>query len=104
MAWSEEFFTRRRFTSKLKHLVLQRYVKEFAYHLGSARSVVYYVDGFAGAGVYEDASIREEGSPLLVARLAQQIKESVRPFDLRCLNVESNRRRFQSLQLATEPF
>lgn len=104
MAWSEQFFTRRRLTSKLKHLVLQRYVKEYAYHLGSKRPVVYYVDGFAGAGLYEDESIREEGSPLLIARLAQQIKASPRPFDLRCLNVESNRKRFQSLERATEIF
>jgi three-Cys-motif partner protein len=105
MEWSEQFFfTRRRLTSKLKHLVLQGYVKEFAYHLGSVRRVVYYVDGFAGAGTYSDAAIREDGSPLLIAKLAQQIKTSSRPFDLRCLNVESNRRRFASLESATEPF
>ncbi len=49
MPWDDEFFTeRRRLTSKLKHFVLRRYVKEFAYHLGT----VYYVDGFAGAGEY----------------------------------------------------
>lgn len=45
MAWSEKFFTQRRLTSKLKHFVLQRYVKEFALHLGSVRPLVYYVDG-----------------------------------------------------------
>src|SRR5712671_4749242 len=104
MEWSEQFFTQRRLTSKLKHLVLRPYVKEFAYHLGSARRVVYYVDGFAGAGVYREGSFSEDGSPLLIARLAQNINTSLGPFELRCLNVESNRKRFASLEKATESF
>src|SRR4051812_32768226 len=104
MAWSEKFFTQRRLTSKLKHFVLQRYVKEFALHLGSVRPLVYYVDGFAGAGVYEHGDLREDGSPLLIAKLAEHIKTWQRPFDIRCLNVESNRKRFNSLQAATAPY
>src|SRR5580700_8813746 len=105
MAWSEQFFAQRRLTSKLKHLVLQAYVKEFAYHLGSVRPVVYYVDGFAGAGSYEvDETTQEDGSPLLIARLAEQVKASSHPLDLRCLNVESNRKRFNSLEEATKKF
>lgn len=52
-SWRQAFFTERRLTSKLKHLVLERYVKEFAYHLGSAYTTVYYVDGFAGPGAYQ---------------------------------------------------
>lgn len=51
-SWDSAFFDPRRRTSKLKHLVLGPYFKEFAYHLGSARPVIYYVDGFAGAGAY----------------------------------------------------
>src|SRR5438067_1372665 len=104
MEWSEQFFTQRRLTSKLKHLVLRAYVKEFAYHLGSVRPAVYYVDGFAGAGVYRLGASSEDGSPLLIARLAQQIRASSRPFDLRCVNVESNLKRFRSLEQATQPF
>lgn len=103
MEWSKQFFTRRRLTSKLKHLVLQSYVKEFAYYLGSARRVVYYVDGFAGPGVYRGANA-EDGSPLLIASLAQQIANSPHPFELRCLNVESDPDRFESLEQATRPF
>jgi three-Cys-motif partner protein len=104
MSWSEEFFNQRRLTSKLKHLVLQGYVKEFAYHLGSVQPTVYYVDGFAGAGAYVQEAKREDGSPLLVAKLAQEIKTSPRPFNLRCLNVESNRKRFISLEEETSAF
>lgn len=103
--WSEEFFRQRRLTSKLKHLVLQAYVKEFAYHLGSVRRLVYYVDGFAGAGLYRhNAGAEEDGSPLLIARLAQKLRTYSRPIELRCLNVESHAGRFKSLEEATEPF
>jgi three-Cys-motif partner protein len=106
MQWSEQFFSeQRRLTSKLKHLVLQAYVKEFAYHLGSVRSLIYYVDGFAGAGIYGHGDDGEDGSPLLIAKLAEKISSSrSRPFQLQCLNVESNRRRFTSLEEATKPY
>jgi three-Cys-motif partner protein len=105
MDWSKKFFTRRRLTSKLKHLVLERYVKEFAYHLGSARGVIYYVDGFAGPGMYRSPGGEDDpGSPLLVARLAQQIASSQHPFELHCLNVEADPDRFVSLEEVTKPF
>src|SRR5438045_1523024 len=102
MAWDDEFFIRRRLTSKLKHYVLRRYVKEFAYHLGSTNPTVYYVDGFAGSGVYEETA--EDGSPLLIARLAQELRTGPNPVTLRCINVEDARRRFDDLEAATRPF
>lgn len=104
MAWDRQFFDQRRLTSKLKHIVLSGYVKEFAYHLGSVRDVIYYTDGFAGAGSYAHGSTSEDGSPLLIARQAKQIRMSAHPFNLRCLNVEANRKRFESLEAATAPF
>ena len=39
MTWDDEFFESRRLTSKLKHYVLRRYVKEFAYHLGPSTTL-----------------------------------------------------------------
>jgi three-Cys-motif partner protein len=105
MTWDHEFFSgERRLTSKLKHLVLRPYVKEFAYHLGSVHPIVYYVDGFAGAGVYTSESNREDGSPLLIARLAQELRTAPRGIQLRCLNVEADRERFESLEAATDGF
>jgi three-Cys-motif partner protein len=103
MEWSDEFFAERRLTSKLKHLVLRRYVKEFAYHLGSVNPTVYYVDGFAGAGVYTGPP-REEGSPLLIARLARDLRSGPNAVALRCINVEADKGRFESLQSATQEF
>ena len=102
MEWSDEFFTQRRLTSKLKHLVLKRYVKEFAYHLGSTNPKVYYVDGFAGPGTYGPPP--EDGSPLLIARLARELRTVPKPINLRCINVEAKARFFKSLQTATEEF
>jgi three-Cys-motif partner protein len=101
--------------------VLRRYVKEFAYHLGSVNPTVYYVDGFAGAGVYTDvrqddspppllideprpAPRQEEGSPLLIARLAREIRTGPNAVTLRCINVEADKGRFESLQSATQEF
>jgi len=105
MTWDHEFFSgERRLTSKLKHLVLRPYVKEFAYHLSSVHPIVYYVDGFAGAGVYTSESHREDGSPLLIARLAQELRTAPRGIQLRCLNLEADRERFDSLEAATDPF
>jgi len=103
MEWSDEFFAERRLTSKLKHLVLRRYVKEFAYHLGSTNPTVYYIDGFAGAGVYSGPP-REDGSPLLIARLAGEVRTGPNAVTLRCINVEADKGRFESLEAGTEEF
>lgn len=106
-SWRERFFAERRLTSKLKHLVLRDYVREFAYHLGTIRGTVYYIDGFAGPGVYRSPSGPEEkGSPLLIAELAEQIRTSRTPFNLRCLNVDkvpTSHRRLESETAAFRP-
>ncbi len=104
-SWHQAFFSQRRLTSKLKHLTLSAYMKEFAYHLGSARPTVYYVDGFAGAGAYRGPGGTEEaGSPILIARLAKKIMASDARFRLRCINVEANRPRYHQLVAATRDF
>ncbi len=103
MGWSNEFFTEpRRLTSKLKHYVLERYVKEFAYYLGSTNRVVYYVDGFAGSGTYKETG--EDGSPLLIARLARRLQTGPNSVTLRCINVEEDKGRFENLAAATADF
>lgn len=100
-AWDSAFFERRRRTSKLKHFVLEPYFREFAYHLGSACPVIYYVDGFAGAGAYArgDGGV-DLGSPVLIAKFADGLLTTA-SFQVRCLNVEANRKRYKDLQAAT---
>lgn len=103
--WKRAFFEERKLTSALKHLILKRYVKEFAYHLGRPRGAVYYVDGFAGRGSYRgsDGTI-EPGSPLLIAKLAETIRTSPTPFELRCLSVEEALASHRELERVTAPF
>jgi three-Cys-motif partner protein len=55
---------------------------------GSGNSRLYYVDGFAGRGVYGKEPPFEEGSPLKIARLAQRIKDEERKYRLYCLSSE----------------
>lgn len=104
-AWDSAFFDRRRRTSKLKHLVLAPYFKEFAYHLGSARPVIYYVDGFAGSGSFgrADGGV-DHGSPVLIAQFADALLEGSSTFQVRCLNIEATRKRYRELCAATAGF
>jgi len=57
------------------------------------------VDGFAGKGRYEDG---HEGSPLVMARIADECANWTKPVKLRLVNVESKRKNFASLAEATE--
>lgn len=104
--WHEAFFDGpRRLTSKVKHLILQSYVKEFVFHLGSVRRILYYIDGFAGPGIYQRAEGEiEYGSPVRIAEFARQLQESQRPFTLKCLNVEADRKHYRRLVEATAAF
>ena len=66
--------------------------------VGSQSPLVYCVDGFAGAGVYEDGSL---GSPLLMAKLADDAASWSHPINLKIVNVESDRENFLSLSERT---
>ncbi|MHB0963620.1 MAG: three-Cys-motif partner protein TcmP [Gemmatimonadaceae bacterium] len=63
---ADEFFGAPRDWSRWKHLIVQKYLRIWAYKLGSTSRVLVFVDGCAGAGRYVDGS---EGSPLLAAKL-----------------------------------
>lgn len=104
-SWHRAFFIERHLTSKLKHIILRRYVKEFAYHLGSAHTAVYYVDGFAGPGEYRNSTGQaEKGSPLLMAELAREIATTQGKFRMKCLNVEADRKNYTDLESVTAPY
>jgi three-Cys-motif partner protein len=59
---------------------------------------VYYVDGFAGRGIYNDGS---KGSPLLAAELARKYRNQQKKYQLNCINVEADSENFQNLEKAT---
>lgn len=74
-AESQEFFRQKRAAAIFKHGVLQRYVVPWAMKTGSTSTHhrVVVVDGYAGAGLYDDGS---PGSPILMARIARKMRPS----------------------------
>lgn len=100
---SKGFFDHRREWSKWKHEILRRYLPKFAGHLQKRFPVIYYVDGFAGAGRY-DESPPVDGSPLIAARIAENMATFKKQYDLRCINVEPEAELFAVLCEALASF
>jgi len=98
---TDPFFEELKDWSQLKLRILEKYVTPYCYKLGSRAPKIYYIDGFAGRGVYEDGS---KGSPVLVADLAMQFRSEKRRFELKCMNVEINPSHFENLSKNTEKF
>ena len=52
---SDSYFVERKEWSARKHELVSSYLESFTKILGgSSRGIVYYVDGFAGRGMYDD--------------------------------------------------
>jgi len=81
---TENFFASPQGAAIVKHTVLKAYIRLFVNKLGSTHDTVYYLDGYAGPGVYGDGS---HGSPKLAAEVADLVAE-IR--DLRCTFVEKD--------------
>lgn len=95
---TDPFFKSPKVWSRRKHRLLRKYLTPFVAKVGSQSPLVYCVDGFAGAGVYEDGSL---GSPLLMAKLADDAASWSHPINLKIVNVESDRENFLSLSERT---
>lgn len=97
------FFDEQKDWSKRKLAIVQKYLAGFAKILGSTTSqpCVYYVDGFAGKGIYEDGA---KGSPVLAAELAQDYRDNLKKYKLNCINVEEDPKNFKNLELSTTQF
>ena len=98
-----EFFSELKEWSERKLRLLEKYVEPAARILGSSHGLVYYVDGFAGRGVYDDGA-QTKGSPVRIANLAEKFERENRPYKLICINVEANLDNFLNLVASTEPF
>ncbi len=88
--------------SERKHAVLKEYLPAFCRALSkqAGANSIWYVDGYAGTGVYRDPDNPDApeaaGSPVLAARITQEL-----PYPIQCLNVEGDRENFESLQRET---
>ena len=87
--------------SRWKHAILIEYLKAMAAILRSWGQI-YYVDGFAGPGIYTDDGA--SGSPVLAARHARELTLSDADYSLKCINVELNANVFQNLENSTAEF
>lgn len=90
MPANDGFFDRRRPPAAFKHGILSRYPRVFASKLGSKGRVV-FLDGYAGAGRYEDGS---PASPVLFARTALSSQQR----NVRAIFVEQDAGRCASLR------
>ncbi len=96
-----DFHDSRKTWSRIKHSILGTYLSLLLGKLGRPDEHVYYVDGFAGQGRYEDG---EDGSPLIAAKLAENPVQKSRREVLRCINVEQNPATFSNLVEATAAY
>lgn len=95
---SQEFFDELREWSERKLQILEKYIDPFVKVLGKPVPQVYYVDAFAGAGVYRDGEI---GSAIRAAELALSYQKQGKPYRLKCINIESNKENFENLEINT---
>ncbi|MHB0923723.1 MAG: three-Cys-motif partner protein TcmP [Bellilinea sp.] len=100
---SDNFFQEQKDWSKRKLSIIQLYLAGFTKILGSStsQSCVYYVDGFAGKGVYDDGS---KGSPVLAAEMSQTYRNQQKKYQLNCINIEADNVNFQNLENSTTQY
>lgn len=105
MATKRTYFDELKEWSARKLHVLTKYldpaVKILPHTQRQAHKTVYYVDGFAGRGVYEDGS---KGSPVLAAEHAQRLLDERKPYMLSCVNVEEDVENYTNLCRETARF
>lgn len=99
MAGNDEFHLYRREWSDRKHLIVRDYLAAAARILGTQAGEVFFVDGFAGQGFFDDGTPQ---SSVLSALLALATADKGK-YLLRCINVEADPAAFIKLQAATSP-
>lgn len=103
MTATEKFFEKRKPAAVFKHALLDGYVTVFS-AMTSTRSAgnrVWYIDGYAGPGIYDPqpGEPRQIGSPLLALATAQKLAALSSPRDLRCAFIEKKRGHAQKLEV-----
>lgn len=94
------FFEQRKAPAVLKHVLLEQYVAPMLGMTGStsANGRVVYLDGYAGAGRYEDGT---PGSPMLAMQIA---KKQLPSRILDCVFIEKERTSYRLLQQVTDEY
>lgn len=95
MTSHDEFFTEQQPVAVFKHTLLSHYLTVWASKLGSRNPELAFIDGYAGAGQYDDGT---PGSPLLALDISGKIAAQSSPKDLRCHFVEQQPEHAQTLR------
>jgi three-Cys-motif partner protein len=101
-----EFFEEANDASRHKLAILSKYLKPLAYKIGSGWPQLWIVDGFAGAGEYKpDADgVAQPGSPRIAAVWAKDLERTRGQQVLRCINVESHPKVYETLRANLAPW
>jgi three-Cys-motif partner protein len=84
--------------TRVKHAILEKYLKAYFHILSRAHSEIVYIDGFAGPGEYGPQAAKEPGSPLRALELIsseQKFRGRVRTYF-----IEPNENYFRQLNQA----
>ena len=84
--------------AKIKHGILSNYLPLFVNKTSLFKKPIYLVDGFAGAGQYDDG---QPGSALISATIAVNPRTEASRGLLHCINVEKNSAAFAKLEEVT---
>jgi three-Cys-motif partner protein len=88
--------------SRIKHIILEKYLPCWERILGSRNRRLCYVDCYAGPGAYEFEGRRVDGSPLIAVRAAQEYLSKARDHQMTVILVEKDENRRASLEKELE--
>ena len=83
--------------TRVKHEILEKYLKGWVTIMGKYHKRICYFDGFAGRGEYEGGF---PGSPVITMRVGNDLKEYVE--EMVCFFIERDRDNFENLEVVTE--
>ena len=84
--------------SRVKHIILQKYLPSWERILGSRNRRLCYFDCYAGPGVYEFNQERVDGSPLIAVRAAREYLVGATGRQLTLILIEKDDRQRASLE------
>lgn len=93
--------------TKMKLAILEKYLAAWATILKERSDVLYYIDGFAGPGWYNDPETKTKvaGSPIRAVQIyVKHKKDKGWKYELRFINVEKDSTTFNELQKETSKF
>lgn len=83
--------------SRIKHIILQKYLPSWEVILGSKNRRLCYFDCYAGPGVYECQGQKVDGSPIIAVRKAQEFLAKAKDHQMTVILVEKDEKQRASL-------